>query len=805
MHPLWYDSCSLCKAWLNERQSSRNSLEKQPERQRPGLIKFSPLSKRSSYEIAETAIKSKPYVNTSQRARERARLAYTFANSTYNDLKSSYESISESHRFSRRIVNPLFTWKGENTRVITGKSLGATTIEDRKLGSKTVIHAASHNYVGFYRMNEQSEQIHKLALDCLPTAPRQSSSAISVAFHNELARVFQADFCYTTSTGYGSNLLAFPAILQPGWLCVLDAKSHNSMYVGAYISNADKVIKYRHNDMSHLEQLLEEHHSRYDNIMIAVEGLYSMDGTIPPLNALSKLKQRYGFVLLGDEAHSLLSIGKTGKGCVELWNDTHPEAPVGNDLVDIRTATLSKSLGSIGGMVCGKEEFRSRVAARWHEMRDGGFDPVLTAAMVQCLHILGQPTLLRRRLTRMRQINHWARSELTRFGVHVYGDAITPVLPIHTGRASAAAKLSYKLRQHGVLATPVSVPAVPFWQARVRVCLSADHTDAQINTLIRTIIKAAQEIGVATASRLKPRIFETCPSETHADTETLEALESCRYIEELIQQDRGTQPTRIDSDIVKAGHQARQRYGLAAGGARWISGTFSVHLEVEKLISEVLHMPAAMSYADSSLGLLSTISALCRPLLKRKTHRLLLPKDCHQAVLAGVKAAPKKSCPEVSHYNDLDDLRTQITTASARREQVTVYLPIFAFHPEPSDDTDQHSANMIARFDSFINKLRHLGNLDNHLTILLHDTEAHLKPITGRRTLISISEKLHGLTKSLLVYGSFMSNFEVPGAYLAGDERLVEELRYSSRGYMFTTASLPFVMGMVKHGLENPL
>lgn len=754
----------------------------------------------------KTAIESNPYVNTSQRARERARLAYTFATSTCSDLKSSYESISESHRFSHRVVNPLFTWNGANMRVITGKSLGATTIEDKKLGSNTVIHAASHNYVGFYRMTDESGHLHQLALDCLPVAPRQSPSALSTAFHNELTKVFQADFCYTTSTGYGSNLLAFPAILQHGWLCIMDAKSHNSMYVGAYISSADKVIKYRHNDMSHLKQLLDEHCHRHAHVMVAVEGLYSMDGTIPPLDVLFELKQRYSFVLLMDEAHSLLSVGRTGKGCVELWNDIHPGAPIDNDLVDIRTATLSKSLGSIGGMVCGKERFRARVEARWIELRDQRIDPILTATMVQCLHVLDQPTLLERRLARMHQMNHWARSELKRFGIHVYGDAVTPLLPIHTGRASAAAKLSYKLRKHGVLATPVSVPAVPFWQARVRVCLSADHTDAQVNTLVRTIISDAQDIGVIARSCLEPEIFRTVSSEMHVGKEVLEAQISCRHIQELIRQDvTNRQAIGTSPRSIQAGHQARREFGLAAGGARWVSGTFSVHLEVEKLVKEALKMDAALSYADTYVGLLSTTSALCRPLLKHKVHKMFLPMHCSQVVLDGVKAAPKKCCPAISYYRSFDDLRIQIATAAARREQVTAYLPSSIFGvSETARDHDRSSIAVPVQLGKFVDKLKQLHHLKTGLTILLHDTEAHLKSRAGRNRLLGMTEKLRQLSTNVLVYGDFMSNFGVPGAYLAGNEQLVEELRYSSRGYMFSTASLPFVMGIVKDGLEHP-
>lgn len=648
-------------------------------------------------------------------------------------------------------------------------------------------------------MTEPLEQLHKMTLDRLQIAPAQAPQALSEAFHTALAAVFRADFCCTTSTGYASNLLAFSAVLRPGWLCIMDAKSHNSMHVGAYLSEADRIIKYRHNDMSHLEQLLKEYDSHYDHILVAVEGLFSMDGTIPPLDTLAQLKQQYRFVLLVDEAHSLLSIGKTGRGCVEHWNDTCPETPVHDELVDIRTAVLSKTLGAIGGMVCGKHEFTSRIEARLKQMHNDGLDPILMATMVQCLYVLGQPTLLAGRLARMRQMSRWARSELKRFGVHVYGDAITPLLPIHVGRASMAAKLSYMLRKKGILATPVSTPAVSFWQSRIRVCLSADHTDAQVNTLVRTIISCARDIGIIPRTNAQPEIFATIALFINNEAESIEIQQIHQRLEHLI--DAGVTAHSIMADQLTrhAGHSARQKFGLAAGGARWISGTFTVHVEVETLIAESLKLQAALSYSDSYVGLLSTISALCRPLLGNKTHRVYLPKDCPQAVLDGIKAAPRSTCPNKLYYDSLDHLETLLASAMASHEQATIYLSSSQFTGGEMDRIDEVPS--AKRYSQRLNSLRlHRKNV----TLVIHDTRSSLDSLHKTRCLAEVLDEFRQVTRNVLVYGDFMSSFGVPGGYLAGSQQLIEELRYSSRGYMFSTASLPFIMGIVKHGLENP-
>lgn len=164
---------------------------------------------------------------------------------------------------------------------------------------------------------------------------------------------------------------------------------------------------------------------------------------------------------------------------------------------------------------------------------------------------------------------------------------------------------------------------------RVRVCLSAGHTDAQINSIVRSIIDAAQEIGVIPKRPIKPEVFETPTTGSHADGETVEARFSSESIGNIIERDAAMpSPTIAELSLIQAGHEARRKFGLASGRARWISGTFSVHVEVEKLVEGIVKMPAALTYADSYIGLLSSVSALCRPLLGRREHSFLLFGGC---------------------------------------------------------------------------------------------------------------------------------------------------------------------------------
>ncbi|KAK3632595.1 hypothetical protein LTR22_020531 [Elasticomyces elasticus] len=215
----------------------------------------------------------------------------------------------------------------------------------------------------------------------------------------------------------------------PDWFVLLDQKSHSSMTTAGYLANAGGRKKFAHNDMLELERLLDEVEDR-------------LDGDMPDLAALSKLKTRYGFVLLCDEAHSFLSLGTTGRGCVEWWNDMHPTNRVPSDLIDVCTTTLSKAVGGVGGIVCATERFNPALSARASELRATG-ESLATTTIIQALWILRQPRRLESSLVRLRAMSQHCHRKLERAGVFVYGETTSPILPIHAGRPTKASKLSY--------------------------------------------------------------------------------------------------------------------------------------------------------------------------------------------------------------------------------------------------------------------------------------------------------------------------------------------------------------------------
>ena len=239
-------------------------------------------------DIGHFRISPPPKVSFWMKVKEVARLTYTRTEVTFRDLSAPYQPASQADKFAHYVAEPLNSYKGKNERTILSHCLANVEVQDGTGSIKRVIHAASHNYAGFYRSTQRSEELQQLCLDSLPLASSDAVAGLEAATNDQLARIVSADFCCTISTGYGSNLLAFSAILTSTWLVILDEKCHNSMHVGAYLSQAGLVRKFRHSDSEHLESMLQQHHGKYSDILVAVEGFYRSVYILLSLNAVLK-------------------------------------------------------------------------------------------------------------------------------------------------------------------------------------------------------------------------------------------------------------------------------------------------------------------------------------------------------------------------------------------------------------------------------------------------------------------------------------------------------------------------------------
>ncbi|KAK1637848.1 aminotransferase class I and II [Colletotrichum phormii] len=728
---------------------------------------FSSLStSNTTSSLATTKTRRPPRVTSTEKVRELVRLAITRLRVLMSERKGTRRPISEKGLFSYNYVEPFFNWWGANYRVLTTQCLGRVEASDA-LDSVTKL---------------------QLCLEALPVSDTQAVPLLRDETHHAIADFFGAEFCFTTSTGYGSNYIALPALIDCCTVVIMDENCHNSMFTGVFLASSPNLRKFKHNNMEHLETLLSGCIDESINVIVAIEVWKPM---CPPLDLIHRLKKDYNFTLYCNEAHSFLSLGKTGRGCLEYWNDHHPESPLPWDLIDIRTGTLSKAVGGIGGIIVGKSVFKDIIRERIDGLDEQDNVSLPSSTMAQTLWVLGQPHRISRNLQRLAEIARFCREELEHFGIFVYGDVGTPVLPVYTGRPSVSAKLSYALRCDGLLATPVCTPAVPFWESRVRINLSADFTDEEVNKLVHAVvICAAGSVGMGRMRKISRSFFKT-------DTEVLAADEGCNeaskvfdWVRSLVKMDAAMGPHSDQKQlfdgtcgprILDIGHGSRAQYGIGAGGARWICGTFPPHLVVEDLIARATVMEAALTYADAPIGLASTIAALSRPLIGHTKHFMLFERGASQFVRDGLAMASKKDAPTLLGYVDLFQLVQQVRKLYRRNAILclTVYVRV-------GEDSAHHLLS------SILEEIAAITGPESVMSILLHCTwiQDNLSfPLPVR---ISTSW-FAALSIASLAYQA---------GFLTGPQSLIRELRYTSRGYMFTTSPPPFVMDMLRSALE---
>ena len=278
-----------------------------------------------------------------------------------------------------------------------------------------------------------------------------------------LALFKRAEAAITFTSGYAANLAVFAALLGPRDRAVVDERIHRSI-VDALRMAGLQYSTFRHNDAESLEEVLREKpKSRRSRTLIAVEGVYSMDGDICPLPEIVRLKEKYGAFLLVDEAHALGVLGATGRGV-----DEHYGVPAG--AVDLWTGSLSKTIPANGGYLMGNRQlvlYLQHGAAPF--MFSAALCPAAAGAALCALDTIEREP---ERIRRLWENVLYLHASLRALGYDL-GTSASPVVPVIAGSDESAYRLSRHLFDHGFLASAVVFPAVPTGSARLRLCVTA--------------------------------------------------------------------------------------------------------------------------------------------------------------------------------------------------------------------------------------------------------------------------------------------------------------------------------------------
>jgi glycine C-acetyltransferase len=351
--------------------------------------------------------------------------------------------------------------------------------------TKKMVNLASNDYLNL----SIHPKLKKAAADCISQVGFGSGSAAMLAgthslhrqLEDKIAALQNREAAMLFTSGYSANTGLLRALLRENDVAICDTYAHASLIDGCTHTNQ---LFFAHNDMQSLKNTLEKA-DRYNNKIVVIDGVYSMEGDIARLDEILQLAHAYGAWVLCDEAHATGVIGPNGRGT---------EAYFGLEgKVDIITGTFSKALGGVGGFVAGTSELIDylQIAARSYMFSTSPCLPA-AAAMLEALDIIETEPVHIQAL--WNNISYF-RNALQVKGFNT-GLSETAIIPVIIGNDTIVKEMTRRLHQVGVLVNAVPYPAVPKKLTRIRISLSANHTLEQMDYALRQIEKAGREMGI---------------------------------------------------------------------------------------------------------------------------------------------------------------------------------------------------------------------------------------------------------------------------------------------------------------------
>ena len=359
-----------------------------------------------------------------------------------------------------------------------------------KVDGKRKIMLGSNNYLGLTqdpRVREAAEQAaRRYGTGCTGSRFLNGTLDLHEKLEAELAEFLGKPSAIVFSTGFQTNLGIISAVVGRDDVIVIDKLDHACIVDGAILSQGH-IYRFNHNDMNHLEVVLQRARRQHPEagILLVVDGIFSMEGDVADLPRIVPLARKYGARLLVDEAHSMGVSGPTGAGVAEQFGLTGE--------TDLLMGTFSKSFASIGGVAAGDDDTIHYIKHMARTMIfSASMPPYAVATVRACLQVLRAEPERRERL--------WQNAERLKRGLQSMGfdtgRSTTPIIPIVVGNTERTFLFWRVLFDAGVFTNPVIAPAVPENAARIRTSLMATHTDALIDEALELIGAAGRSMGL---------------------------------------------------------------------------------------------------------------------------------------------------------------------------------------------------------------------------------------------------------------------------------------------------------------------
>jgi glycine C-acetyltransferase len=370
-------------------------------------------------------------------------------------------------------------------RVLAGEQRPVATFDGKK-----VINLSSNNYLGLTSHPKLRQAaiaaIRKYGVGAGAVRTIAGTMRIHMDLERQIARFKHTEACVVFQSGFTANAGTVAAILGKDDLIISDELNHASIIDGCRLSKA-AIRVFKHKDTADCAKICEETKDWPGRKLLITDGVFSMDGDIAPLPALCDLAEKYGCIMMVDDAHASGVLGRHGRGSVDHLGC--------HGRVDIQVGTLSKAIGAMGGYVCGSSDL---IEFLYHRARPFLFStshpPSVTATCQAAF------TLLASRAGAELVASLWENTQYFQKGLAQQGfppsASETPISPILVGDAAKAYQLSRELFQRGVFAPAVGFPTVPEGKARLRAIVTATHTRRDLEKALDILGSVARKLDI---------------------------------------------------------------------------------------------------------------------------------------------------------------------------------------------------------------------------------------------------------------------------------------------------------------------
>jgi len=363
-----------------------------------------------------------------------------------------------------------------------------------------VINMGSYNYLGFGECtgpctDAAEDSITGCGVGSASTRSETGMHEKQEELENIVARFVRKEAAVCFGMGFATNSTCIPSIIGPGCCIISDELNHASLVLGTRLSGA-KVYVFKHNDMEDLERILRtcivqgqpRTHRPWKRMIIVVEGIYSMEGSIVKLPEIIELKKKYKAYLYLDEAHSIGALGPNGRGVVDYFGlDTTD--------IDIMMGTFTKSFGASGGYIAAEKHLVDHIrASSYSSAYAATMAPSVMQQVISSMKIIMGEDGTNEGARRLKQLKDniiMFRQKLEDKGFIIYGHEASPVIPLLLYMPAKIAAFSREMLKRGVGVVVVGFPATPIIESRSRFCLSAAHTPEMLNE----VLDALDDVG----------------------------------------------------------------------------------------------------------------------------------------------------------------------------------------------------------------------------------------------------------------------------------------------------------------------